>query len=98
MFDRCFLRIPFADFRLLQNHRPSVVDQDGMKAMIGESMNWKTIGCLGRNKNIQTAVKSLEPVKLRVERVCVLGGEDGNLLEIRKAQLFWGDGHPKCSF
>ena len=22
-----------------------------MKAMIGESMNWKTIGCLGRNKN-----------------------------------------------
>lgn len=35
-----------------------------MKAMIGESMNWKTIGCLGRNKNIQTAVK------FRVECEC----------------------------
>ena len=85
-FDRCFLRIPFTDFRLLQNHRPSVVDQDGMKAMIGESMNWKTIGCLGRNKNIQSAAN------FRVEWGVVFEGGDGNLLEIRNARFFLGGG------
>ena len=53
---------------------------------------------LGPQQKIQAAVKIIGACKTSGGVCFCFGGWGWKFIGIRNAQLFWGDGHPKCSF